>query len=515
MANTHIDMKKIKQIFRHYTSGMSKREISKRVHVSRNTVKKYISLLIKSKLTFEEINALSFEAIYKLVKPTEDPLECTRHRYIFDWFPQMSKDLKKTGFTRFLIWEKYKKEHPDLISYSRFCELYRIWSYGQSPVMRFVHKAGDKLFIDFTGKKLSLVDTQTGELTEMEVFVATLGASGYTYVEACRSQKREDFISCTVNALNFFGGVPRAIIPDNLKSAVTKSNKYEPVINESFLSFSVHYDTTILPARAYKPRDKGLVENSVKTVYTRVFAPLHDKIFYTLRALNDAVIGLTAKHNATNLQARKCSRLDLFESIDKPALMPLPAVIYQVRQYHTGTVYKTSHIHLSKDKHHYSVPYKYIGKKVRSIFTKDTVEIYYKQKRIAIHQRNRKRYGYTTNPLHVPSTHRFVSEWNPQKFLNWANGIGPHCKTFISLLLAKRQHPEQSYKSCTGVLALAKKVGNDRLNNACKRALDYERINYQSVKSILEKGLDHIQDDTHQQSNIPKHNNIRGGNYYK
>jgi len=201
------------------------------------------------------------------------------------------------------------------------------------PLMRLVHKAGDKLFMDFTGKKLSPVGTETGELQELEVFVATLGASGHTHVEARRSQKREDLISCTVSALNFFGGVPRETVPDNLKSAVTKGNKYEPMINECFLSFSVHYDTTVLPARVYRPRDKALVENAVKTVYARVFAPLHEKALYSLTALNDAIIALTAKHSATDLQARKCSGSDLFESIDKPAPMPLPALSYQVRQY--------------------------------------------------------------------------------------------------------------------------------------------------------------------------------------
>lgn len=515
MANTHIDMKKVKQIFKLYTQGVSKREISKRAHASRNTVKKYISILIRSKLSSEEVDALSYEQVYKLIKPGTDPLDCTGHKYVFDLFPEMSKSLKDVGVTRLSLWQNYKRDYPNLPSYSRFCELYRIWGYGQSPVMRFNHKAGDKMFVDFTGKKLSLVDANTGELTEVEVFVAILGASGYTYVEACQSQKKDDFITCLVNALTFFGGVPRAIVPDNLKAAVVKSNKYEPVINDSLLSFAIYYDTTILPARAYKPRDKALVENAVKHVYTRVFAPLRTRTFHNLKTLNMAIGECTSIHNNTHLSSRKCSRQDLFDSIDKPALMPLPLVPYQIAQYQMGTVYKTAHIHLSKDKHHYSVPYKYIGKKVRIIYTKDLVEIYFKQERIAVHKRNRKHYGYTTEPLHMPSTHRYVAEWNPDKFLKWSGGIGKHCHTFISLLLVKRQHPEQSYKSCTGVLALAKKVGNDRLNNACKRALDYERINYQSVKSILEKGLDKIQEDSQEQSDIPNHQNIRGKEYYK
>ncbi|WP_452600006.1 IS21 family transposase [Pontimicrobium sp. MEBiC01747] len=513
MANTHLDMRKIKQLYRLYTQGVSKRKISKQLGISRNTVRKYIGLLTKSKLTSSEVDSLSFEELRLLLRIDETQVT-TRHSYVFKFFPLMSKELKKVGVTRYMIWETYYQDKKVFISYSRFCHLYRVWSRTQSPVMRFVHKAGDKMFVDFTGKKLQVIEPSTGLIKEMEVFVAILGASGYTYVEACPSQKREDFIGCMVNALHFFGGVPRAIVTDNLKSAVTKSSKYEPILNESLLAMATHYDTTILPTRTYRPRDKVLVENAVKIIYTRVFAMLTND-FYTLSALNEAILELTAKHNRINFQSRDCCRLDLFTSLEQDALLPLPVEKYQIREYLLGTVYKTSHIHINKDKHHYSVPYGYIGKKVRIIYTKDTVEIYYKQKRIAIHKRGLKRYGYTTDRDHMPSTHRYVADWNPDTFLNWAGGIGEHCKTFITLLLAKRQHPEQSYKSCAGVLGLSKKVGNQRLNNACKRALDYERINYQSIKSILEKGLDYIQEDTNTESSIPKHDNIRGGNYYK
>lgn len=515
MANTVIDMRKIKKIFQYYTEGLSKRQISIRLHISRNTVKKYIALFVESRLTSDEINELPDQELYELIKPQDDPLASTTHKYVFDLFPQVSKELKKVGVTRLQLWEKYALQYNNFLGYSRFCHLYRLWSFGQSPVMRFEHKAGDKMFVDYTGKKLSIVDFVTGEVTEVEVFVAVLGASGYTYVEACRSQKREDFIGCLVGALNFFGGVPRAIVTDNLKAAVVKGSKYEPIINDSMLSFAHHYDTTILPTRVYKPRDKGLVENAVKIVYTRVFAPVNKKNHYSLEELNKSIKKYTINHNQTNLTKRDCSRLDLFEELEKPALNPLPELVYQVRYYYTGTVYKSSHVHLNPDKHYYSVPYKYIGKKVRIHYTKDIVEIFFKQQRIAVHKRHRRKYGYTTEPLHMPSTHRYITEWNPDKFLNWASGIGPHCRTLISLLLVKRQHPEQSYKSCTGILMLTKKVGKERLNNACKRALDYERINYQSVKSILEKGLDRIQEDTHQESAIPDHPNIRGGNYYK
>jgi len=513
MANKLLDMRKTKQLYRMYTQGVSKRRISRDLGISRNTVDKYIKFFKACKLTSEEISNLTEEE-FRLLLSSKHKGD-TSHSRLFSFFPEVSKALKRVGVTRYMVWESYKQEDPQGLSYSRFCHLYKLWLRSQNPVMRFEHKAGDKLFVDYTGKKLSLVDVKTGELIAVEVFIAILGASGLTYVEASASQKREDFIASMVNALTFYQGVPAAIVTDNLKSAVTKSSKYEPIINESLLQLADHYDTTILPTRAYKPRDKALVENAVKIIYTRVFAKLHNQTFHSLLSINKVISELTMIHNKTPLQGKSFSRWDLFESLDKIALSPLPVKGYQIRQYAQGTVYKSSHIHLSKDKHHYSVPFKYIGKKVRIIYTRDTVEVYLNQQRIALHQRNRKRYGYTTDPLHMPTTHRFVADWNPDKFLNWATGIGPHCKTFITLLLGKRQHPEQSYKSCVGVLSLSKKVGNKRLDKACKRAMGYDRISYKSIKSILEKGLDAIEEDTHEESTLPKHQNIRGHKYYK
>lgn len=514
MANKLLDMRKIKQVYRMYCEDYSRRRISRDLGISRNTVNKYVSLFQKSHLTVKEISELTNEEFSLLLETNNK--ENTRHSALFDYFPEVCKELKRVGVTRYMMWEKYKIIDPGCLSYSRFCHLYKLWSRSQNPIMRFNHKAGDKLFVDYTGKKLSVVDKKTGELIEVEVFISVLGASGLTYVEACASQKREDFIKCMVNALQFYEGVPAAIVTDNLKAAVIKSNKYEPIINESFLAFSHHYNTTILPTRAYKPRDKALVENAVRIIYTRVFAKLHNEVFHSLHALNTKIIELTAIHNQTKFQSKRYSRLELYESVEKQVLRPLPEQKYQVRQYATGTVYKSSHIYLSKDKHHYSVPFAHIGRKVRIIYSRDTVEVYYNQERIAIHKRDRQPFGYTTEPEHMPSTHRYVADWNPDKFLNWASGIGTHCKTFISLLLVKKQHPEQSYKSCAGVLSLSKKVGNKRLDNACKRAMSYERINYKSVKSILEKGLDAIEDDVHDDSStLPKHPNIRGEEYYK
>lgn len=515
MANTIIDMRKVKKLFRLYTLGISKRSISKQLSLSRNTVRKYIKLLTQSKLTSEELDKLSSEEI-ELLLGIKEAGESTKDPSIYKLFPAISKELKKVGVTRYMLWEQYRSEDKIMVGYSRFCHLYKVWGQSQNPVMRFEHKAGDKLFVDYTGKKLSVIDLNTGEEKQVEVFVSILGCSGLTYVEACYAQKQEDFLSCLVHALNFYNGVPSAIVPDNLKAAVIKSDKYEPIINENLLAFAEHYDTTILPARSYKPRDKALVENVIKTIYTRVFAPLNREKFYTLRALNQAIARQLILHNSACFQRSRFSRLHLFQTIEQITLKPLPTGDYQIRGYRNVTVQKTAHVYLNQDKHYYSVPYKYVGKRVQIIYTQDTVEIHYKFNRIAHHSRALYSYGgYTTKSEHMAKNHQFIAGWNPDYFINKASSIGDSCKTFIALLLTKRQHPEQSYRSCQGVLQLVSKVGHDRLNNACRRALNYERISYQSVKSILEKGLDRIEEDPKEYSSIPMHKNIRGGKYYK
>ncbi|WP_245668144.1 IS21 family transposase [Flagellimonas zhangzhouensis] len=384
-----------------------------------------------------------------------------------------------------------------------------------SPVMHMEHKAGDKLFIDFTGKKLHIVDRDTGELKELEVFVCILRSSQYTYVEACASQKLEDFIRCTENSLWFYGGVPKALVPDNLKSAVTKSSRYEPKVNEVFADFAEHYETAILPTRTYRPRDKAIVENAVKIIYTRVFAPLRNQVFHSMADINIAIRELLEKHNAMPFRGREYSRCSLFMEIEKGELMPLPVKRYEVKRYAQATVHKNSHIYFGKDKHYYSVPYRHIGKQVKLVYTDNIVEIYHKHERFAVHTRDRKKYGYTTLADHMPSHHRFVSEWSSERFIDWAGNIGGHCKGYIIAILEKKQHPEQSYKSCLGVLHLAKKYGRERLDSACKRASEYGAYNYNMVERILKKGWDQIDDRNDEGTKMPEHKNIRGGKYYE
>lgn len=515
MANKRLDMRNILQLLRLYTQGVSKLQISRQLGLSRNTVKKYIESFHQNSFTYQELSCLSNEDLEELfdgqIKPVPE-----KNIVLESLFPTIEKELKRVGVTRQLLWEEYRENHPDGYSYSQFCYHYQNWRGKLKPSMHMHHKAGDKVFVDYTGKKLSVIDQSTGELYEVEVFVSVLGASGLTFVEATRTQNKEDFMGSLVKMLDYYQGVPSAIVTDNLRTAVKKSDKYEPLVTEYLLDFASHYGTTILPTRAYHPKDKALVENAVRIIYTRIFAPLRKEDFFTIEALNDSILPLLEKHNTMSFKGRKYSRLDLFNEIEKETLSFLPVNPYQLKGFAKATVHKSSHVYLNKDKHYYSVPFIYMGKKVLIIYSKTTVEIYHGQRIIASHQRDYSKYLYTTNKEHMPTSHQFVAEWNPERFIQWGASVGEFCKSFIIQILDKKQHPEQSYKSCTGVLSLANKVGNDRLNNACKRAMDYEKINYPIIKSILEKGLDLIDEDpTIEDKEIPKHNNIRGREYYK
>jgi len=345
-------------------------------------------------------------------------------------------------------------------------------------------------------------------------FVAILGASQYTYAEASISQKKEDFVVSVENALHFFQGVPAAIVPDNLKSAVIKSNRFEPTINETFMDFAEHYGTTVLPARAYKPRDKSLAEGAVKILYQRIYPALRGKEFYSLKQLNEAIWKELEIHNNKKLTGRPTSRLQLFIEDEKDKLMPLPVEKYEIKEMSMATVMQNGHVSLSKDKHYYSVPYQYIRKKVKIVFTSKRVEVYHKYNRIALHKRNYRQYNYTTTKEHLASTHQFITEWTPQRFIDWAASIDESVKDFIVRLLEQKHHPEQAYKSCMGVLSYVKKVGKERLANACKRALDHHVYNYKIIQKILENGLDKLDNENQEEQELPFHNNIRGENYY-
>lgn len=516
MANNPISMSKIRQILRLHSQGRSKLLIADQTGVSRNTLKKYLKEFEQSGLSYTEITALCDKDLEDLfTKPGAKPPNI-RMETLFSLFPAMDKELKRKGVTRYLLWQEYRRKHSDGYGKSQFKIYFAQWKAQVNPSMRIDHKAGDKLYVDFAGDKLSIIDKQTGEVQPVEVFVAILGASQLTYVEAVMSQQKEDFIGACEGALQYYGGVPAAIVPDNLKSAVTKSSKYEPVLNEAFADFADHYSTTILPARAYRPKDKALVEGAVKIVYSRIYAKLRAEQYFSLDELNRAILIALEDHNHTLLTGRNYSRRQQFEEVERQALAPLPPLRYELKKQLFATVMKNGHVSLSADKHYYSVPYRFIGRKVKLMYSRSTVEVFYHYERIAIHTRIISPYQYTTEKDHMASTHRFVSDWTPERFLNWATDIHEDVYLYILKILDRKQHPEQAYKSCVGILSFARKVGNERLTKACQRALGYGIYNYKTIQTILEKGMEQYDEtEENRQLEMPLHENIRGEGYYQ
>lgn len=516
MANYRIDMSKIRYILRLYSQGRSKLQISMHGGVSRNTLKTYIKLFEESELSYSQLDELTDKDLEQLfIKPAEKPLNA-KQKELFNLFPDYEKQLKRKGMTRQLLWEDYRKSHPEGFRRSQFNHYFTQFKAQRHPTMHIEHKAGDKMYVDFTGDKLHYIDVQTGELCAVEVFVSILGASQLTYVEAVASQKKEDFVAACESALHYYGGVPAAIVPDNLKSAVTKSSKYEPTLNELFEDFAEHYGFTILPARAYKPRDKAHVENAVKIVYQRIYTKLHPQTFYSLQEINEAIHSSALEDlNNALLTDRDYSRRQQYEEVERQSMSALPALKYEFKKIHYATVGKNGHAYLSENKHLYSVPYKYIGKKVKFLYTRQTVEIYYEYERIAIHNWSKAPNAYTTDKDHLASNHRFVAEWNPDRFREWAHSIHEDVGLFIHKILQSKPHPEQGYKSSLGVLSFAKKVGNDRLIKACQRALAYGIYSYGIINHILKTGLDKNNEADADQLQMPFHDNIRGQDYYQ
>ena len=520
MANTLTDMSKIRKVLKMYRSGKSKLFISSYLSLSRNTVKKYITLIETSGKSFEEVLEKSDSELEQYFSQGKEEELSPKLKDLQAYFPQMDRDLRKVGVTIQQLWERYLELHPEGFQQSQFRYHYKIWAKRVNPVMHMEHKSGDKMYVDYAGKMLSLVDKETGEEQTVEFFVAILGASQYTYAEASRSQQKEDYVQSVENAMLFFGGVPRAIVPDNLKSAVIKSCRFEPTINETLADLAEHYETTILPARSYKPRDKSLVEGAVKILYTRIYAQLNGKKHYCLEELNKEIKELLKVHNSRKFTARPYSRVELFLEDEKPTLRALPQVRFEIKYQSLATVMQNGHVQLSKDKHYYSVPYQYIKKKTKILYTSSVVEIYHKYNRIALHKRNYKPYVYTTTASHLASTHQFVASWNAPRFIDWAGSIDESVKEYIIKILESRTHEEQAYKSCLGILNFEKKVGKERLINACKRGLDFKIYSFKSIEKILENKLDRLDFESENQQSealpeLPNHDNIRGNHYYK
>lgn len=514
MANERISMNKIREIVRlSEECRLSGRQIAKALNISRPVVSQYVIDFKAAGLSYALIQGLGDEELLgALGKKRKDKNE--RYRILSEKFEYFAKEIKRVGVTTQLLWNEYKKENTEGYSYGQFCYHFQVWRNALEVTMHMEHKAGEKMFVDYTGKKMRIYDVKKpSEFCEVEIFVAILGASQLTYVEASESQKKEDWVKSNENALLYFGGVSGAIVPDCLKSAVEKANKYEPDINGQYFDFARHYGTVILPARSGSPKDKALVEGAVKIAYTRIFAPLRDRIFYSIEELNEAIWANLELHNDMNFQRLKVSRRGLFNELEKGVLKPLPAGKYEWKDFLSLKVQFNYHLEFSPDKHYYSVPWQYRRKRVSVMYTSGSVDIYFNGQRIAFHKRDRRANGYTTIKEHMPAQHQFVSEWNPERMLSWGAGIGESVKVMIEGVLGSREFPEQAYKVCLGILSLAKKYGKERLNNACKRAVAFNYYSYKAVKNILEKGLDRVEEEVTAPV-LPLHNNIRGSRYF-
>jgi len=514
MRKKRISMDRIREIIRlNQELNLGCRKIAQALSISKSAVNLYIAEFRACGLSYQDISNLTDSKLSELFSNRKRG--CQKYKKLEGRFPYFARELKRKGVTLKRLWEEYIADNPGDYSYPRLTWHYRVWRQADKATMHMEHKAADKMFVDFSGETLFIVDRKTGEKIQVEVFIAILGASQRSYVEAVESQKKECWIAANENAFHEFGGVTAAIVPDNLKSAVTKPDKYEPDINPEYDDFAKHYGTVIFPARSGKYKDKALAENLVKIVYQRVFAPLRNHIFYSIGELNEAIAELNKKHINTPFQRLNTTRMELFLEVEKDELKPLPSTRYEFKSFAFPTVAFNYHVYLSEDKHYYSVPYRYRGKKVKVAYTSSDVSVIYDNRRIALHRRDRRQGGYTTKKEHMHPSHKYYSQWNPKRIISWAAKIGPDVKAVVVKVLSSREYPEQAYRTCVGIISLAKKYGNIRVNNACKRALSFKLYKYKAVKNILDKGLDSVEEEKVLEQQLPLHKNIRGSGYYK
>ncbi|MCK9290984.1 MAG: IS21 family transposase [Bacteroidales bacterium] len=516
MANK-LDPMDIKQILVLIKDGYSNRKIGATLGISRNTVNNYVHQFNSSGYSISQL--LSFDEIrLSELFTSKTTIDTSRHDDLMRYLERINAARSHPGFTFQYHYNDYVNNVSTPYSYTQFLEhFHRKYSKAQGS-LKLEHIAGHEMFVDFAGKKLKIVDKSTGEIKSVEVFVSILPCSQYTYVEACATQGRNDFINCCKNALHFYGGVPKAIVSDNLKSAVTRASKHEPVINRSFKDFASHYSCVINPTRVYAPQDKALVENAVHLTYQRIYYPLREMTFFSIEELNREIRRLLTEYNKLLFTRKEASRLELFQTIERGYLKPLPCEQYEIKGYCRAKVQKMGYVYFSPDKNYYSVPYRYIGKHTQIHYTQKHIEVYYDHQRIAIHQRNHATGSYNTNADHLSSTHQAYLSWNPDYFKNKAAALGEHVVSCVEHILTSVDYPEIGYKRVIGLLQLHKAYGSDRLNRACKMALNAGMPSYMRIKNILKNNMDKaliIYDESDNAlSHIPLHHNIRGASSY-
>ncbi len=533
MPNKCLSMRKIREILRlKWDQGRSNRQIGKVCGISHNSVANYLARFHRAGLSWPLAEDLTDAELERKLFPPPPPRRLAKRRGVPDW-AQVHRDLKRPakdggpggdgmperdaprrkGMTLYLLWEEYKEQSPYGYEYSWFCHHYRKWLGKQDLVMRQEHRGGEKLFVDYSGMTVPVIDRATGELHQAQVFVAVLGASGYTYAEATWSQGLEDWITSHRNCFSWMEGCPEIVVPDNLRSAVSKAHRYEPDINPTYQDMATHYGVTVLPARVRRPRDKAAVELGVLLVQRWILAVLRKRRFFSLAEVNREIRRLLETLNNKPFRKLPGCRREVFEEIDRPALGPLPEKPYEFSEWKPVRVHVDYHVEF--DRHYYSVPHELVGLRLHVRATRNTVECLHRGERVASHLRSRRPGRFTTVPAHMPEKHRQMGEWSPERLVAWAARVGPAARAAVEWQLANRKHPQQAYRTCLGILNLSKSYGDGRLDAACLRALELNSISYKSVHSILQNGLDQKAPEPVQESILPDdHSNIRGPSYY-
>ncbi|PCK03693.1 MAG: IS21 family transposase [Alteromonadaceae bacterium] len=508
-------MQKIKDILRlTFEAKLSIRKIAHCLNLSVGAISKYLTRAKAAGLGWPLPEELTDQELALKLQPPRVPPEA--QSFPEPDFNQMHSELSRKGMTLQLLWQEYAEIHPDgHYSYSRFTVLYRQWNGKKKLSMRQVHIAGEKLFVDYCGPTMEVVNPDTAEVRTAQIFVAVLGASSYTFAEATWSQKLPDWIGSHVRAFHFYGGVPEIVVPDNLKSAVSKACRYDPDLNPTYQQLSEYYSVAIIPARPYKPKDKSKAEVGVQIVERWIMMRLRKQLFFTLASLNQAIVFLLDDLNRRPFKKRPNSRLEEFELLDKPALKPLPESPYEYREIKKVRVHPDYHVEY--DNHYYSVPYQLVKQALMLHAGVNTVVVFHQNKQVAVHPRAYS-YGHTTDSNHMAKAHKKHQEWSPQRFTKWASDIGEYTTLVVEHQLTSRAHPEHGYRACLGLLSLIKKYDEKRLEDACKRAYQIKAMTYKSIASILSKSLDKIpleNNHTDIQTTLPfDHDNVRGPDYY-
>ena len=512
MSQKRLSMRKIRELLRlKHELGRSHREIAGSLGIANSTVSDYARRAAAAGFTWPLPEGLDDGALEAALFPALPPSRVARPEP--DWADVHRELQRHKGVTLRLLWLEYREIHPNGYQYSRFCERYRAWRGRLDVVMRQVHRAGEKAFVDYAGPKVPVVDRSTGEERGAMVFVGVLGASNHTFVDVTRSRGLPDWTTSHVRMFEFWGGVPELVIPDNEKAAVHRASRYEPELNPTYRELAAHYGTTVLPARPGAPQDKAKVEAAVQNVERWIMAPLRNQTFFSLGELREAIAPLLAALNERPFDKTEGSRRSWFEDLDRPALGPLPAERYEYAEWRKARVNIDYHIQARHAL--YSVPHALARREVDVRITAHAVEIFHRHRRVAAHPRVHRKGGYATDPAHMPAAHRAHAEWTPSRLIAWGRKAGPHTAAFIERLIESRPHPEQGYRSCLGLMRLLRAYSRERLEAACRHALDIGTLSYGSVKSILATGRDLTAAAEQHELSLPtEHAHIRGPEYY-